>query len=154
MEMSDADLDYENIMTFYAKVLKKDRDAFEQNKTRKINDVEIWTRARKEEERVAMEDYCKDHGQAEIEQIQKAIADRHAKELATKNALTSAAGAYAKYMEKMMVERQVQLREKERLYINEISDEVKGVLMKAAEQVYKKNLIKILNAEAEKKRQQ
>jgi len=89
-------------MAFYAKLLKKDRDAFEMNKTRKTNDVEIWTRARKEEEKLAMEGYCKDHGQEEIDLIQKAIADRHAKELATKNNLESAQGAYSLYMVKMM----------------------------------------------------
>lgn len=45
-------------MAFYSKVLQKDREAFELNKTKKTNDVEIWTRARKEEEKLAMEKYC------------------------------------------------------------------------------------------------
>lgn len=71
-------------MAFYANILKKDKEAFELNKTKKVNDVEIWTRAVKEEEKTAMEKYCAEHGQKDIEQIQKAIADRHAKELATK----------------------------------------------------------------------
>lgn len=77
-------------MAFYSKVLQKDREAFELNKTKKTNDVEIWTRARKEEEKLAMEKYCQENGQEEIEQIQKAIADRHAKELHTKNNLLTA----------------------------------------------------------------
>ena len=67
--MSEAELDYENIMTFYANLLKRDREAFELNKTKKVNDVEIWTRAVKEEEKLAMERHCEANGQAEIEQI-------------------------------------------------------------------------------------
>jgi len=58
MESSEKELDYENIMAFYANVLKKDREAFELNKTKKTNDVEIWTRAKKEEEKAAMEAFC------------------------------------------------------------------------------------------------
>jgi hypothetical protein len=71
-------------MAFYSNLLRRDREAFELNKTKKINDVEIWTRAVKEEEKLAMERYCNESGREEIEKIQKAIADRHAKELETK----------------------------------------------------------------------
>lgn len=67
MESSEKELDYENIMAFYANVLKKDREAFELNKTKKTNDVEIWTRAKKEEEKAAMEAFCQQHGQTEIQ---------------------------------------------------------------------------------------
>ena len=60
--MSDQELDYESIMAFYSNILKKDRERFELNKTKKVNDVEIWTRAVKEEEKLAMEKYCAEHG--------------------------------------------------------------------------------------------
>lgn len=66
MEQQDAELDYDNIMAFYTNLLKRDRDAFELNKTKKVNDVEIWSRAVKEEEKLAMEKYCSEHGQEEI----------------------------------------------------------------------------------------
>jgi len=49
-------------MAFYTNLLKRDRDAFELNKTKKVNDVEIWSRAVKEEEKIAMEKYCSEHG--------------------------------------------------------------------------------------------
>lgn len=68
-------------MAFYSNLLKRDREAFELNKTKKINDVEIWCRAVKEEEKLAMEKYCAESGKEEFEKIQKAIVDRHAKEL-------------------------------------------------------------------------
>ena len=85
--MSDQELDYESIMAFYSNILKKDRERFEMNKTKKVNDVEIWTRAVKEEEKLTMEKFCAEHGQSEVELIQKAIVDRHSKELQTKKAL-------------------------------------------------------------------
>jgi len=105
LERQDQELDYESIMAFYANILKKDREAFELNKTKKVNDVEIWTRAVKEEEKASMENYCAEHGQADIEQIQKAIVDRHAKELATKINLVSAQSAFTHKMGTMMIER-------------------------------------------------
>ena len=49
-----------------------------------MNDIEIQTRAKKEEERIAMEKYCKEHGKEEVQQIQAAIEARHKKELQTK----------------------------------------------------------------------
>lgn len=49
--------------------MRREKDAFEVNKKKKMNDVEIWTRARKEEEKKSMEVYCKEHGQAEVQQI-------------------------------------------------------------------------------------
>ena len=65
--MSENELDYEHIMSFYGNVLRKDREAFELHKTQKVNDVEIWTRAVKEEEKLAMEKYCSEHGKQEVE---------------------------------------------------------------------------------------
>jgi len=37
-----------------------------------------------------MKDYCEKHGNQEMENIRKAIQDKHAKELQTKKALESA----------------------------------------------------------------
>ena len=42
-------------MAFYSNILKRDRERFELNKTKKVNDVEIWIRAVKEEEKSTME---------------------------------------------------------------------------------------------------
>ena len=109
LERQDQELDYESIMAFYANILKKDKEAFELNKTKKVNDVEIWTRAVKEEEKASMEKYCAEHGQADIEQIQKAIADRHARELAQKNGLISAQSGFTHKMVVMMKERDLEL---------------------------------------------
>ena len=50
----------------------------------KIKDVEYWALAVKEEEKVAIEKYCNEHGEEEMKNIQKAIQDRHKKELLIK----------------------------------------------------------------------
>lgn len=150
--MQESEVDYDAIMGFYAAILKKDREAFELNKIKKSNDVEIWTRAVKEEEKIAMDKYCSENGQKEIEQIQKAIADRHARELQTKVNLKTANSAYEAYMEKMMEERNEKLNEARRAFKNKLGIELRDLIVKNAENLYKKNLIKIQNAEAEEKR--
>lgn len=53
-------------MTFYANLLRKEREAFEITKNKKLNDVEIWVKALKEEESKAMKKYCDEHGAKEM----------------------------------------------------------------------------------------
>lgn len=62
-----AELDYESILSEYQGMQRRERENFEISKKKKMNDIEIWTRARKEEERKAMELYCKEHGQEEVQ---------------------------------------------------------------------------------------
>lgn len=90
MERSEDDLDYDMIMNFYQNVLRKEREAYEVQKNKKVNDVEIWSRAIKEEESIAMKEYCAKNGKEEMENIRKAIKEKHAKELMTKKNLESA----------------------------------------------------------------
>ena len=71
-------------MTEWQKCLNKDRDAFDKTKKEKRNNVEIWAHAIKQEEKKNLLTYCDKHGNEAVEQIQKAIEERHAKELATK----------------------------------------------------------------------
>jgi hypothetical protein len=49
-------------MTEYQRVLKKEREHFEVQKNKKVNDVEIWAKAVREEERTTMKAYCEKHG--------------------------------------------------------------------------------------------
>lgn len=92
-------------MTFYANLLRKEREAFEITKNKKSNDVEIWVKARKEEESKAMKKFCDEHGDKEMEQIQKAIQDRHAKELNNKKQLEQAKSAHEVFKAKIMAQR-------------------------------------------------
>lgn len=54
LQKREEDLDYDQIMTFYQNVLRRERESFEVLKNKKVNDVEIWSRAIKEEECIAM----------------------------------------------------------------------------------------------------
>ena len=102
---SDGDLDYYEIINFYQTILKREKELFEQKKNQKRNDVEIWNMAVREEEKKAMEKYCKDHGQEEVEHIKKAIEDKHAKELDNKKSLESAKPAYQMFKSKLLSQR-------------------------------------------------
>jgi hypothetical protein len=41
-----------------------------------MREVELWTRAVREEEKIAIEKYAKDHGDAEMEQIKESIKEK------------------------------------------------------------------------------
>ena len=107
-------------MTFYKDLPRKEREAFEITKNKKFNDVEIWAMARKEEESKAMKKYCDEHGAKEMEQIQKAIEDRHVKELNSKKQLETAKVAYDSFKDKVMALRIKQLEEKREAYIKDL----------------------------------
>lgn len=102
LDKREEDLDYDTVMTFYQNVLRREREAFEIQKNKKVNDVEIWARALKEEECVAMKDYCEKHGNTEMENIKKAVEEKHAKELQNKKSLESAADAFKSYKAKLI----------------------------------------------------
>ena len=116
----EEELNYDQIMTFYSNLLRKEREAFEITKNKKLNDVEIWVKARKEEESKAMKKYCDEHGAKEMEQIQKAIEDRHVKELNSKKQLETAKVAYDSFKDKVMALRIKQLEEKREAYIKDL----------------------------------
>lgn len=46
------------IMNFYQDLLKKEKEAFENEKKSKLKEVEFWARAVREEEKVVTEKYC------------------------------------------------------------------------------------------------
>lgn len=50
--------DYDMIMNFYQDLLRKEKEAFEGEKKKKIKDVEHWAKAVREEEKVTTEKYC------------------------------------------------------------------------------------------------
>ncbi len=79
--------------------MRKEKEHFEIEKKKKLKDVEYWARALREEEKVAVEKYCLEHGEEEMKQIQKAIADRNEKELKMKLSLEKAHPVYLRFRE-------------------------------------------------------
>lgn len=84
------EFDYDEVMSYYQSLLKREKEAFEGEKQRKLKEVEYWARAVREEERIAIEKHAKEHGDEEMKQIQRAIRERHEKELKMKQALEKA----------------------------------------------------------------
>ncbi len=81
------EFDYDEVMSFYQGLLKKEKEAFEVEKQKKLKDVEYLARAIREEEKAAIIKYANEHGEEEMKQIQRAIRERHEKELKLKKSL-------------------------------------------------------------------
>lgn len=60
-------VNYDELIVFYEGVLAKEREQVEEDKKKKLREVELWTRAVREEEKLAIQKYAKEHGDNEIE---------------------------------------------------------------------------------------
>lgn len=145
---SDA-LDYDTIMNFYQTMLRKEKEAFETQKKQKLKDVEYWARAIREEEKLAIEKYCQEHGEEEMKQIQKAIQDRHEKELKMKQSLEKAFPVYQIFRESIMRERRVEHQHKMNDFVLKKTEELKKKIVDEGRSELKKveNLRKVREAE-------
>ena len=45
-----------------------------------MKEVELWARSLREEEKITIDKYAKDHGEKEMEQIQESISNKNEKE--------------------------------------------------------------------------
>lgn len=57
-----------------------------------------------------------------MENIRKAIQDKHAKELQTKKALESAQSAYVNYKEQLMERRKLEHQERQKDFVNKLGE--------------------------------
>lgn len=51
-------MDYDSVMNFYQNLLKKEKEQFENEKQKKVKEIEYWARAVREEEKTTIEKYC------------------------------------------------------------------------------------------------
>lgn len=150
----ESELDYDTIMNFYQNLLRKEKEAFDIQKKNKLKDVEYLARAQREEEKLAIERYCAEHGEEEMKQIQKAIADRNEKELKMKLALERAHPVFVKFKEGVMTLRKADHERKMIDYVNKKGLEFKGQLVEQAQRELKKIENKRKVAEAEQARRE
>ena len=129
LERREEDLDYDTIMTFYQNVLRREQEAFEVSKNKKVNDVEIWTRALREEECIEMQKYCKEKGNQEMENIEKAIRAKHTKELLTKKALENALPAYNLYKQALIERRKKIHSDQQKIFANQQGELAKAEML-------------------------
>lgn len=132
LQKREDDLDYDSIMTFYQNIRRLELERLEVAKNKKVNDVEIWSRALKEEECLAMKEYCEKNGNAEMENIRKAIEEKHAKELETKQALQSANDAFNTYKQRLLQIRRQILVEQQIEFAKKQGQTVKEEIIKEA----------------------
>ena len=65
-----------------------------EDKKKKVREVELWNRSLREEEKIAIEKYAKQHGDKEMDQIQKAIEEKQKKEQEDREILSKAIPAF------------------------------------------------------------
>lgn len=148
------EFDYDEILGYYQGLLKREKEAFETEKQKKLKDVEYLARAVREEERAAIEKHAKEHGEEEMKQIQRAVRERHEKELKMKKALEMAQGVFGQFRETVMAKRRIDHEEKMQAFINKqgvalqakILEEARGELRKV------ENIRKVKEAEEKRKR--
>ena len=94
------------MIEFYKEVLRKEKEQVEEDKKKKLREVELWTRAVREEEKLVIEQYAKenpdDQRTAAIEDLRRKRTER---EKAEKQALESARGVFEAHMAKAMANR-------------------------------------------------
>ena len=149
------EFDYDMVMTYYQFLLKKEKEAFEGEKQKKLKDVEFWARAVREEERVATEKYAKEHGEAEMKQIQRAVKERHEKELKMKQALACAYGSFARFKADTMARRRIEHENKMLEFIDKKGSEIQTKIIDEAKAELRKmeNIRKVKEAEEKRKKQ-
>jgi hypothetical protein len=67
LEADPEKIDYDTVIEFYQGVLRKEREQAEEDKKKKLREVELWTRALREEEKIAIQNYAENHGDKEME---------------------------------------------------------------------------------------
>ena len=55
--------DYDEIMNYYQSLLKREKEAFDVERQKKLKEVEYWARAVREEEKIVIEKHAKEHGE-------------------------------------------------------------------------------------------
>jgi len=143
LERNPDRVDYDTVIEYYQAVLKKEREQIEEDKKKKLREVELWTRAVREEEKIAIEKYAADHGDTEMEQIQASIKEKQAKELKDKQALESAKTVFEAHMVKAMAKRHAEWEQRKRDFANTQMEALKEEILTHA----REELRKVVNRE-------
>lgn len=80
-------------------MLRDEREKIEEDKKKKLKDIELWNRSVKEEEKLAVVKYAKEKGQNEAQDINNAILEFNKKKEEDKKALMTAKDQFSAYMQ-------------------------------------------------------
>jgi len=152
LEQHQDKIDYDVVIEFYQNVKRKEREQIEEDKKKKLREVELWTRAIREEEKIAIEQYAEDHGDQEMAQIKESIKEKQAKELKERQALESAKAVFEAHMAKAMEKRHEEWEQRKRDYMVEKMDELKEAILQHAKGELQKDTNKQIIAEKDRER--
>lgn len=152
LEQHQDKIDYDAVIEFYQNVKRKEREQIEEDKKKKLREVELWTRAIREEEKIAIEQYAEDHGDQEMAQIKESIKEKQAKELKERQALESAKAVFEAHMAKAMEKRHEEWEQRKRDYMVQKMDELKEDILQHAKGELQKDTNKQIIAEKDRER--
>lgn len=96
---------YDQVMTFYQNHMKKEKELIEENKKKKLKDVELLLRSQREEEKIVIQKFANEKADKEMEQIEKSIKEQQDNKNRDREALLTAKDFYEQKMAKFMEER-------------------------------------------------
>ena len=91
-------VNYDDVIEVYQGVLKKEREQIEEDKKKKMREVELWNRAIREEEKIAVEKYAQEKGDEDMKALKESMKAKQEKEAKDRAALVTASNAYQAYM--------------------------------------------------------
>ena len=138
MEEDPSKIDYDVAVEVYQNFIMKEREAIEEQKKKKLRDVELWNRAVREEEKIAVEKYAKEQGDKEIQQIEESIRAKQEKEKKEREALAQARAAFTTDYEARMVIRNEKWEQKKAEFMKMQMEELKQKILDHAQSELRK----------------
>jgi len=120
-------------MDFYQNLMKKEKEAIEESKKKKLKEVELWSRSQREEERMSIEKYAAEKADSEMDKIAESIKQKHESELRDKEMLSSAQDYYTSKMSKLMEARRNLWEEKKQAFLTQQMDKLKEKIIGTAD---------------------
>lgn len=90
LEENPQKIDFDVVIEVYQSLRRKEAELAEENKKKKMRDVELWSRAMREEEKLAVEKYAEETGEKQMEELRQQINEKRMKELEERKALLEA----------------------------------------------------------------
>jgi hypothetical protein len=97
-----------------------------------MREVELWNRAVREEEKIAVEKDAKENGEKKMQQIKESMAKKQEKEAKDRAALSTANESFLKYKVTAMAKRNEEWEKKKKEFIITKMDELKEIILQEA----------------------
>jgi len=123
---------YDYIMDFYQNQIKKEKEQIDENKKKKLKEVDMWSRSQREEEKAFIEKYANDNADKAMEEIAESIKEKQEKEQKEKEMLSTAQDYFSKKKAKLMEGRNKLWDEKKQGFLTKEMDKLKEQIIGSA----------------------